>query len=201
MTIDLKQFVSKNKEIIALHEPYVHDGYEYATDGYICIRIKTDKPNTVLKYAQFPRAWELFEDFSGDFYPLSVGPKTKERTCGCAGGYVPKGECPDCAGTGVHECDCGTSHDCGYCFGTGMIPSDDICPQCKGKKVYMVPEDKVFLPNRSISGDNLEMIMMLPNLEYNDILVKSKNGVTDYMQFRFDGGEGIIGTKIYGGVI
>lgn len=29
--------------------------------------------------------------------------------------------CPDCHGSGVHECACGCSHQCGYCRGTGVV--------------------------------------------------------------------------------
>lgn len=28
--------------------------------------------------------------------------------------------CNHCDGSGEHECDCGHSHDCGYCRGTGF---------------------------------------------------------------------------------
>jgi RecJ-like exonuclease len=29
--------------------------------------------------------------------------------------------CDECGGDGMHTCDCGDTHDCGYCSGTGKI--------------------------------------------------------------------------------
>jgi DnaJ-class molecular chaperone len=33
-------------------------------------------------------------------------------------------ECEHCCGTGLHDCDCGRLHTCGYCDGTGRTPED-----------------------------------------------------------------------------
>ena len=41
-----------------------------------------------------------------------------------------KTECIYCCGSGDHECDCGDTHQCGWCKGEGI--SSDSCPDCTG---------------------------------------------------------------------
>lgn len=103
------------------------DGYIYATDAHIMIRIPSDKVGNEYKAVEeFPNGGKLLSEALNRpdntirsivvddlVMILSKAKWYKEMQCD---------ECPDCNGTGEVVCEvCGHSHDCELCSGEGEI--------------------------------------------------------------------------------
>lgn len=195
--IDLKPFclpdVSPTRYEL-LKVPFVRDGFRYATDGRIAVRIAAvGEANTDGKS---PNCGEVFGpiDFSAGFAPLPVEYERKqngEGNCHACDGMgetsdesVPlqKIKCDECDGTGGTECrTCGHEDYCDECDGKGSWDARP-CPVCDGEGTetrYRAVFDGV-----GFDAHYLRLIAALPNPEY----AISKG----MMAFRFTGGEGLL---------
>ena len=47
-------------------------------------------------------------------------PEQKELSAKLLDEAKERTHCPYCNGNGVHSCECGDTHDCNYCGGTGL---------------------------------------------------------------------------------
>ena len=109
---DLKQFCADREDPRPyLRQPWTRDGYTWATNGHIIIRVPVidgipDCPNSRDGVLLFSQQKEPI-----DWIPVPAVEPTKTE------------DCENCDGTGTHECSCGTEHDCGECDGMGKVES------------------------------------------------------------------------------
>jgi hypothetical protein len=141
-------------------EPFVRDGFEYATDSRIIVRVKTDKPDTDSSRHVPEKPHKVFEGAVVNlktWIPLDIALKIEE--------------CKDCHGTGIEL--------------RGLEVGDvaEECVTCDGRKtVDLTPSIKV---DGALFGPKyLQKIQSLHNVRYCVV------GGLKAMQFVFDGGEG-----------
>lgn len=170
-TIDLQSFCSHGDDAIRYdtHKPFVFDGWLYATDCRICIRVPTTDPTTDGKY---PRADRLFTPFAGTFTPL---PEIQAcESCRFAPG-PHKETCDGCGGDGMCDrCPCEKPHTCGVCQGTGQ--EETYC-DCRVE----------ILPGLDVEGRYYGMLKTLPGAK-----IGHHGTETDPIRIVFDGGEGLL---------
>lgn len=103
------------------------DGYVYATDAHIMIRIPADKVGNEYKTVEkFPNAWKLLSEALNrpDNTTRSIVVDDLIMILSKAKWYkeMQGDDCPDCDGSGDVVCEaCGHSHDCERCNGEGEI--------------------------------------------------------------------------------
>ncbi|MGL5913712.1 MAG: hypothetical protein ACRCZB_06055 [Bacteroidales bacterium] len=101
------------------------DGFLYASDGHILIRVPADKVSS--KYAEikdYPKAGRLLTEAIERPHNTSCTVKVDDLIAVLAKAKWYRGmdgeECPDCKGAGDIECPaCGHTHDCKACNGSG----------------------------------------------------------------------------------
>lgn len=104
--MDLQPFCSVDETRASLMTPWVFNGWQYATDGRICIRIKTDEMDDSNEPYKRPDVSMLFADFNVEgLEPFEI--PTLDG--------VILHECEDCDGTGEQTCDMGHKHECPEC--------------------------------------------------------------------------------------
>lgn len=123
----------------AIGAPFVLDGWKYATDTRVCIRVPCSEPNRQSGEGRFVPADKVFAGFpSGGFSPMGevVDVKGNVVCQRCAGeGRIDRARCRRCGGAGYVYCDhCDNENDCRECRGKGLTIGD-LCPECLGKKV------------------------------------------------------------------
>ena len=195
---DLKIFCATEATRYSLETPFVIDGYEYFSDGRICIKRKTDNPDTTDKSPDFE---EGFKQSQGIVLPSPI-PITEpdcsgERCDLCLGTGREHVRCRKCDGFGCHDCDCGVEHDCGYCKAEGLIEaySDKPCIYCNGRRYGYkdVLIDDVLFKGYYIGlifrmFDNPRVVSFANSCkEIRDVLAD-----TGPMGFAFDGGDGVL---------
>ena len=111
MTLDdLKRFCADADDSREyLRQPWTRDGYTWATEGHIIIRVPAiadipDNKGAVDADGLFSRQPDAKEWLA---VPTVKAPKPAK--------------CDDCYGSGLHECNCGHEHTCGVCNGTGKV--------------------------------------------------------------------------------
>ncbi len=168
-------------------EPFVDDGYKYATDGMILICVKTEEPNPEEPHPR--KVQELFErpwDEGWKLEKITLPDKSDENCCFCNGTGVRHFQCNVCEGTGEHKCDCGDDHECGYCE-EGRVEGDtsEGCPQCRGTgKAY---ENKKYGPIYFKGYQLAKIAKYLSNPKVTEIATESH-----ILRFEFDGGKGLL---------
>lgn len=191
MKIDLTQFCATRDTRKHLFAPFRLNGFIYATDGAIAIRVPDDGSEVaecdpgLLKIESF---FNLPDEAS--FMELPLLP-TRENCISCKGNGVVNYEmldCEECDGEGefeygshTYECkECrgrgeykstrkGVSHKCDQCDGSG---NKDIQPVCIGNSLL-----------------NLKYLVALKKLGNCRI---STSGETEKSYFKFDGGHGVV---------
>jgi len=166
-SVDLIKFCDADS--VRMAAPFVIDGWKYATNGRVCVRVLANEPNTDLSFEQ------LHVGIPNIFVPADCStPWPEVELCdSCSGrGRIPC-ECQKCFGSGTHECDCGDEHDCPHCEGSGR--STDDC-QCRRA---IVP-----FGNVRLSKHYAHLIGTLPQPIGYAV-------VNDIVHFTFAGGEGI----------
>lgn len=163
MTIDLHRFCSKDVIRVNLHNPISQDGFTWASDGRIAIRVphvmdypESKTPSVSAVFNQF-----FIEDEKGELkVELPEITETEE-------------DCRDCSGTGkAHKCpscDC----DCDVCDGDGK--------QSRKVSATILIGDVIF------DAFYIKLISSLPGLKFSAKPTKDKAA-----SFMFDGGEGIL---------
>jgi hypothetical protein len=135
--IDLRAFCGTRESRYSINEPWVSKGFEYATDGQICVRVPTSRPEKGLADGRpAPPAADVFK---GPFHGADVSLPWP------AGPY--EAECPDCLGLGIKIC-CSCGHE-------------DECPLCKGYGRYALEFDGM-----KINARHADRIRLLPNVKY-----------------------------------
>lgn len=185
-------------------EPWTADGYTYATDGRILVRLDDAlegvNPEAIGLDLNRPALFGAVNpNPPGGWIPWAdVKPAMGDMrdTCpACRGHKVEVVDCPDCDGDGNCECRCGHEHRCRTCNGDGVQPKDDgeKCIACDGQgrlQVYAVAG--VLMQgyfHRKIGR-------LLPGVEYagtNHAPDLSPVPATGGMvHFRFPGGDGLL---------
>ena len=110
MTLDeLKKFCATDKDRYNLHQPRTRDGYTWASNGHIVVRVPVIDECPDNKSA--PLTTKIFTETTPPGEWLAV------PTVAAPGLQ----ECNDCYGGGRYECDCGHEHECGECNGSGKV--------------------------------------------------------------------------------
>lgn len=110
MNIDLQPFCSVDECRMGLMTPWAFNGWKYATNGRMAVRIPTDEPNDSNEPYKRPDASALFKDFNVDGLESFEIPTLD--------GMIQK-ECRHCEGSGEQTCDMGHDHECPDCDGDG----------------------------------------------------------------------------------
>lgn len=187
--IDLQPFCSDaSAKRPHLEQPWSRDGFTYATDGRILLRVsredypapENDKaPNTDVvgpyNHSEL-RYW----------IPVPELPEPEVRACTLCDGTGKTRKCRECSGFGSCECDCGHEHDCGYCDGTGRRNGEDEeCECCEAGKITTT--QTVNVGPALANSEYLRKIRTLPE-------VAIALPVEEYapIAFRFEGGVGYL---------
>ena len=181
--INLTLFFNANDVRKMLRAPGIQDGFVYATDGKIGVRIseETEHHPKAKPVNNYPDLDKVMKDHCvcGDdaFSPLPKIDPVDYPSCSVDG----NAECDVCHGDGEHECSaCEDVHDCGACAGLGKMPSP-FCRECHCNK----KKDAV------IDGVRIQWkyYLAIASLPSPTIAIESnKKSAT----FRFDGGMGIV---------
>lgn len=174
--IDLTPFCDPDGEYLAT--PWVKDGWRYATDGRVCVRVLADgEPNEppLLKRA-LPSVAQMFSAVDGEWLIWPAIPPCNL----CHGKSAALVNCSNCRGSGRCECaDCGCQHECAECDGDGQ--SEQTC-ECHSD------ESRDILCGAAwVRGYLAERIGALPHVSY---LPQTDSGKP--VRFRFDGGDGLV---------
>jgi hypothetical protein len=188
--LDLQQFCVKEEKdtewLKSLMKPWVANGWEYAADCGIAIRIPTTKSATPPPECHRNYHPEIERSFATDAIPEDeLTPWPQRNICETCNGTGVKGTqiCSKCNGDGYFLCsECGSEAECPKCGRSGHVPRK--CSDCGGKN--LVQMDSCY-----VSATNYQRINTLPNLRY-----KENNNNPIY--FRFDGGEGSVMITIIG---
>ena len=181
-TIDIQSFCAKDDIRSYLMTPFVIDGYTYASNGHIIVRVPGGEPDPGQTLPEPVRqaVLKMFATEYTDYEPLPEIPPP--QLCSeCAGtGEVEEYECEDCDGHGEfthgnHE------YCCKECDGSGKVPGGE-CPKygCwSGQMRQPIRVGPAF-----IDGRYLRLIAALPNARIRVV------GPEAAAAFLFDGGEG-----------
>lgn len=205
-TIDLKQFCGRRYQV-----PFTIDGWDYATDGIICVRVPSTEPVPFLDFIP-PSAHQLGWDkdlgktwyFLPDLNTLPAGCESHPLCSECDGeGFTPAyRSCPDCNGwgevsfiVGRHE----YTPDCQECDGEGRLvdySSPKVeCPECcEGRPTLS-------LWGCAFAAKYLKKIAALPKVTacisdwdtvFDKTDGKTEKSKSPLLHFQFDGGEGFL---------
>lgn len=124
-----------------LSAPFLQDGFLYATDGRVAVRMPWPGEWTHQAEGRAPKMADVFRDVS-EFRPdpIAMGEVVVafEPCKECRGEKVlPERKCPECRGSGRVDCDCNCPHcdyneRCDECNGSGRLKGGDRCPTCEG---------------------------------------------------------------------
>jgi len=209
-TIDLQPFCASEETYWLLDRPFVFNGWRYACDGRICVRVPAPgEPDD-----EWPAPGEPDDEwdgglpkkvFSSMFHSVSAtapwptdGEVRGECECGDCDGEgkvgIESNTCRNCGGEG--ECLC-CGRECEKCDGEGAIESGGHdCPACSGMgRVEGLLHRVVGV--HCIAGKYDALIRALQNVRYE---VGAKINVGDDLAtihakplaFVFDGGEGVM---------
>ncbi len=185
---DMQRFCAKEKTNFRLGEPFRIDGYLYATNGHILIRVKSEGTNTVR--AGIP-------DVRGLVKPRPVGAMKAvgkiEGTASCSqcdglGMIGPAGECDECHGRGDELCGCCDNYTvCKKCDGSGKLDGAEKCGRCNGTGDIQVEHVDIGVEDGAIRHDVFDLLNSLPGLR----IQKKIKDKSQYVYFSFDGGDGV----------
>lgn len=182
MTIDLQSFCAKDDIHSYMLEPFVIDGFTYATNRHIVVRVPGGeaRPDQSLPDRTVAAVRKLFATEHTDFQSLPEIPEPE--TCpDCEGtGRIEEGECPDCGGLGefTHG---NHDYECKECDGTGEVHSVDCSNRDCNDGVLFQPMQ---IGAAKFQVCYLFLISKLPNARI------SVPNDRDAAAFTFDGGEG-----------
>jgi hypothetical protein len=192
-TIDLKPFCDKQDFRYAFSNPFVKDGFRYATDSRICVRIPSSEPNTIPpeKKKDCPGVNVVFDNFPSEGFrnidELIAGREASGpydmRDCDCG----ELNECHKCLGSGTQCCPhCDQDMDCEDCDGTGeALQAAYNCQKCNGSGE--VPNMLCKVGDRWYAEHYLNLIRTLP-----DVQCAAMDG-EKMLAFRFaDSGQGVL---------
>jgi len=188
-TIDMDKFCGTASSFYLFDRPFVINGYKYATDGSIAIRVPTDEPDTKAD-TPFPPVdnlpWPIQD--GGDDWP-DINRLPGSVTCeACDGeGEHDVETCSFCE-DGIVECSkCGAHSECEVCCGCDVIT--EPCTHCDDGKITGPYRQDIY--SNIIESKYDDLIRTLPNPKYFGIS-SPKGGM---LKFTFDGGAGIVIAK------
>jgi len=186
----LQSFCSKEPWKESLLYPWNANGFTYASNGFVGIRItevegygnKGPDLETLLAKAR-----------TEDIFGLSSLPEIEMVVCAKCQGTGKATDCDHCDGEGEVEFRCEHSgcyetytFECHECGGSGKSSEDGKCEECDGiGKVES--KTKLKFGNRTFYVSALRMIYDLPELK-----LEKDGGETSGAYFTFDEGEGLI---------
>jgi hypothetical protein len=167
MTLDLTPFCGKDDIRTTLHSPWTSNGWTYATNGHMCVRVpalesvtRSDGPNIEVVWAKL-----LPCDTYSPLPEVKIAPD-----------LLKSGPCEDCGGSGVAECcTCGQDRECPTCDGGSLDDEPELW------KVEVA--DGLFFKARYY-----QLLRALPGL----VCDLRPDATARGRHFKFDGGEGII---------
>lgn len=187
----LRQFcATENEEREHLRHPMRHDGYLYATNGHIAVRVADDRavdaaPVPELMLEKMLPAFAAIPGSLGVPIPELPEPEACIR---CGGtGHLHRRECPECRGDGTfrhgrHD------YECAECDGDGYLrfgaPAGEICPRCDGRGEE--PYNATLVGDALIDPRYLRLLQTLPQP------VLYPNGPKKPLMCRFDGGVALV---------
>lgn len=101
--MDLRVFCEPSVDYkrYAIQAPWVFDGWEYATDGWIAVRVPTKKKDSPAKDAPYPKAYRIFAKFTECRRPWPDWECAPLRCRDCVGkGKYQGKKCRSCGGKG-----------------------------------------------------------------------------------------------------
>ena len=209
--IDLTPFCSSDHSVSQsnryfLSIPWIKDGYQWASDGVIIVRVRTDQPDSELQPLFPENSFQVLKPYDKTLIenmkfelPVQIVEKVTKQCSQCKGlGEITEEECTNCHGSGECECgNCGWEHDCGYCGGTGretphpdeVLEDGKMCSECNGDG--SLDNSVVEHHGQFIAGKYYNMIKDLPDVllqvvPEEDILTSTP------VYFSFEGGEGLV---------
>lgn len=174
-----------------LNKPWCHDGYAYASNGYIMCRIRDNGLGLDYlsdKHGNLVNFFKMLEPLS-EFIAL---PDIKGDVCvRCSGaGKLRCSTCDSCDGDGAFD-HCGHDYDCRKCDGDGRLfgilsNSDklDQCPSCIGSGIK---GGAMLIGGNLFNLQYLKIFAQLPAISIAPHPDKSTASC-----LRWDGGEGLI---------
>lgn len=186
----MKKFCSE--KIKNFVEPWTRDGFTYATNGHILIRVPAlpdvpDNPGA----PGISKTFAMF-NISEESFDIPVLPAPQYSVCEECEGKGKGFTCPECDGRGVvlwetnrHEYEA----DCLECDGDGIVNGN--CPGCggTGKRI----ERFGFKINGvSFDRDCLALLKNLPEIKIYPQPINTKVYSQSASSFTFDGGDGLI---------
>lgn len=196
-TETLKKFCYPDNMRPNLMEPFSRDGYTWASDGRIMIRVP-EIPGAV-GHKKAPDPWTAWlKKPLEEYIPAELPQGWQEmeveyfecQTCqGTGQVYI----CPECEGEGVAKCKCcGSENDCKTCEGAFFVSAEQggrpvRCEDCNGETCRR-KRTPVRLPGSDCIIDlfYLKLVMELPGARL------FRDGSHDPLCFTFDGGEGVL---------
>lgn len=165
-----------------LPQPYVKDGWKYATDCRAIVRVPTDEEDT--NNVKLPNA-NFFAN--GETLPWPE-PDVEEQHADCpeCEGYGTVGsvDCEECDGVGMTDCEhCGSEIDCHACWGEGVVGGQQ-CGTCNGERSFRQPKLQRMQPGFFIDVGYDALVRELPNPRF---FIDE-----DKCQIKFDGGEAVV---------
>lgn len=173
--IDLTPFCDPDTSSrYALDQPWVVDGWRYATDGKVLVRVpatgEPDTPPHPEGKRRPGKVHEIVPPVDGKWLPWPEIASCEK----CEGSL--KIECESCCGDGQCEnCKCGQCHNCGKCDGIGKVD----CDLCDTNSSF-----KPHFGDAILALKYAYLISNLPNVVY----LPAKHEAA--IRFKFDGGEG-----------
>ena len=180
--MDISKFCGTTHAGYNTEEPFVVNGYKYATNGWICVRIPTDEPPKPLAGRErYLSVESIFTEpcEESEFFLLERDPETKSvpTSCDC------EIECPQCKGEGSQECpECYSTVACDQCDGDGLV-FDPQCPDCQGSGKAVMIYRRLGLG--WIPQWHFDLLL---TLDISSIWIAQANTI----RFRFPGGEGAV---------
>lgn len=187
--MDLQKFCD-NDSLRNLDHPFLWNGFIYASNGHIAVRVPDDPTIQCGDESIFAqRLEELFEqtfascaeegfkDFSIILPPLGK--------CGACGGKGKLAPCPECDGEGSFRHGSHT-YECEECDGTGRVEGDIVaCETCDGTGDGY--DEPVIYESTGFNHRYLEWLLELPGIQ---LCIGDNPG--SVAAFRFNGGSGVL---------
>lgn len=192
----LQPFCAKaNESREYMRAPFCLNGWIFATDGHIAVRIPEDvqfpictDEKVISLFPRFNNYFEQFDKFS--FFDLPVLPKA-DPCMHCGGGgkvNYSKIACDECDGDG--EFYYGSHYySCKHCAGSGEIKHRhqepiSMCEKCRGSGFASCQPVKI--NDCLFNLAYLKLIEKLPNLQI------ATNGIKEVLRIKFDGGSAVL---------
>ena len=202
-SINLLDFCGSERMKYDLRLPYVYNDWTYATDSFICLRVrpngsdKTDHKGKIPPFEQLTfnhdtlRGWKSLPKLD----PI-IATDTYCQECngyGRIGYQINWKECRDCQGYG-HQMKYDDSSDlliekkCKSCHGNGF-PISEKCPKCNDKPIATMP-GIVCLNGHYFDYNNYEKIRKL-NVEFICETLNDPKPIP-MLKFKFSEGDGMM---------